>query len=103
EGVQLELEARPVDIRHLELVGRNGDRVELQVSCSKGTYIRSLAADIGKALGTGAHLAALRRTAAAGFGVEDAATLDALRAMHPEERDLRLLPVERLLASLPRV
>ncbi len=103
QGVRLELEARPVDIRRLDLIRRDGERVELRVSCSKGTYVRSLAADIGKALGTGAHLCALRRTAVGGFRVEDAMTLGALRAMGPAEREPRLLPVDRLLAGLPRV
>jgi tRNA pseudouridine55 synthase len=103
EGVQLELEARPVEIRRLELVRQDGERCELLVSCSKGTYIRSLAVDLGNALGTGAHLSALRRTAVGGFRVEDAATPDALRAMTREERELRLLPVDRLLAGLPRI
>jgi len=76
--------------------------MEIRVRCSKGTYVRSLAQDIGAALGCGAHLAALRRTASGRFRVEDAAALEALAAMTPAQRARRLLPLADLLAGLPR-
>jgi tRNA pseudouridine55 synthase len=73
------------------------------VTCGKGTYIRSLAEDIGARLGCGAHLAGLRRLASGGFGVADAVTLPALEAEALEARRARLLPPESPLLSLPHV
>jgi tRNA pseudouridine55 synthase len=101
-GEQVERSPRRVSILGLTLVRRSGDLVELAVRCSKGTYIRVLAEDIGRALGPGAHLAALRRTAAGGFRVEEAVTLDALAGLAPEARTRRLVPLARLLGGLPR-
>jgi len=94
---------RPIRVHELLLVRFAGVELELRVRCSKGTYIRTLVEDIGRALGCGAHLAALRRTRSGGFRVEDAATLDELQRDAAQERDARLLPLERLLAGLPRV
>jgi tRNA pseudouridine55 synthase len=91
--------ARRVHIAELELIRCEPPLAELRIRCSKGTYIRSLGEDIGAALGTGAHLAALRRTASGRFRIEQAATLERLRAM-PRPRD-RLLPLGELLADLP--
>ncbi len=81
--------ARPVTVYRFDLVARHGDAsrrdgarsddVDFVVECSKGTYVRTLAHDLGQALGVGAHLAALRRTAIGPFGVDEAWTLDALR------------------------
>lgn len=79
-GVVLELEPRPVEIYTLDLVSAGGDTLVLDVHCSKGTYIRSLAHDLGARLGTGGHLAALRRTASGQFTLAQSATLDSLRA-----------------------
>ena len=101
-GEEVERAPRPVVISELELLKRAADEVDLRIRCSKGTYIRSLAQDIGAALGTGAHLSALRRTASGGFRIEEAATLEALEAMTPEQRRRRLLPLADLLAGLPR-
>ncbi len=94
---------RRVRIDALELLHFAADRLELRIRCSKGTYIRTLVEDIGRALGCGAHVGALRRTASGAFGIEDAATLDQLQADSAAARDARLLPVERLLGGLPRV
>jgi tRNA pseudouridine55 synthase len=85
------------------MLGLQGDALDLRVLCSKGTYIRTLVEDIGAALGCGAHLAGLRRIAASGFRVEEAATLDAIQAADEAGRDRFLLPVERLLGDLPRL
>jgi tRNA pseudouridine55 synthase len=103
EGREVPRAPRRVHIYELESLGLDGDRLHLRVRCSKGTYVRTLVEDIGKGLGCGAHLAGLRRTAAGGFRVEDACTLDALEGMDPASRDRRLLPIESLLGSLPRV
>lgn len=103
EGGEVPRAARRVHVRELELLAFTGDALELRVLCSKGTYVRTLAEDIGRALGCGAHLAALRRIAASGFRVEEATTLEQLQSESAEARDRRLLPLEALLAGLPRV
>jgi tRNA pseudouridine55 synthase len=110
QGVEVEREARVVHIRHLELQAfRGGQRPEVDVylECSKGTYVRSLAEDLGKALGCGAHVSALRRTRAGPFGLEDSVTLEALEALkaneHLAEMDALLLPADAALGGLPLV
>lgn len=100
-GIEIERQPRPVTIHALELLWFEGERLALSVTCSKGTYIRSLAHDLGEALGCGAHLAALRRTAVGRFGLDAAHTLEGLEAMQEAERDARLLPVDALLQGLP--
>jgi tRNA pseudouridine55 synthase len=101
-GQEVERAARRVRITALELVKLAGERLELRVVCSKGTYIRVLAEQIGEALGSGAHLGALRRTASGRFRIEQAVTLETLDQMTIEARKqhLRSLPV--LLEGLPR-
>jgi len=101
-GEEIERKPRRVTIHELLQVGGRGDRPELRVRCTKGTYVRTLAQDIGAALGCGAHLAALRRTGSGRFRLEDAATLEALEAMTPALRRRRLLPLSELLVGLPR-
>jgi tRNA pseudouridine55 synthase len=101
-GEEVERKPRRVTIERLEHTGGSTERPELRVRCSKGTYIRALAQDIGEALGCGAHLAALRRTASGHFRIDDAASLDALAGMAPAARLRRLLPLADLLVGLPR-
>jgi tRNA pseudouridine55 synthase len=106
QGVQVEREARPVTIYSLELVGYDEDSREgtLRVSCSKGTYIRTLCADLGKALGSCGIMTSLRRTRACGFSLEDAVSLEEARRMAEEGTLLnRVLPVESLFDHLPKV
>jgi tRNA pseudouridine55 synthase len=95
--------ARRVAIRRLELEKFEGDTVSLFVECSKGTYIRALAEDIGADLGCGAHLAALERTAVGPFALGQSIELEALEAISPAKRRDRLLPLEALLQSWPRL
>jgi tRNA pseudouridine55 synthase len=102
-GIEVERSARRVHIQRIDVVDWQGEALVLDVRCSKGTYIRSLAEDIGEALGCGAHLAALRRTASGALRVDDALTLDALADLVEAERDARLLPADCLLASWPQV
>jgi tRNA pseudouridine55 synthase len=78
EGIVVERAARPVTIELIELIECQLPLLTLDIMCSKGTYIRSLARDLGEALGCGAHLEALRRTAVGAFVIEDAVTLGAL-------------------------
>ena len=101
-GETVSRERRRVEIHALEAVKHAGPLLELRVRCSKGTYVRTLAEDIGEALGTGAHLAALRRTACGPFRVDAAATLEALAALPAGERGNRLLSLAHLLEGLPR-
>ncbi len=103
QGRTVERSPRRVEIFQLELLRFEAPDFELRVRCSKGTYVRTLAEDIGAALGTGAHLAALRRTASGRFRVEQASSLESLAAMTSGQREERLLPLGALLADLPRV
>src|SRR5258705_91341 len=101
-GVDVPRAPRAVVISAISLLAMAGDELDLAVTCSKGTYIRVLAEDIGRALGCGACLSALRRTAAGGFSLESGTyTLARLEAMSAEQRDAALLPPDALLASLP--
>lgn len=101
KGIEVEREARPVTIYAIELHSFEGDSLSLRVKCSKGTYIRVLAADLGEALGCGAHLSALRRTGVGDLDLADGITLAALEAMAEEQRPAGLQPVDALLQSLP--
>jgi tRNA pseudouridine55 synthase len=103
EGREVPRAPRRVHVYALEPIRLEGERLDLRVRCSKGTYVRTLAEDIGRALGCGAHLAALRRVGAAGFRIEDVVTLDALQGMEPGARDRLLRPLACLLDGLPRV
>jgi tRNA pseudouridine55 synthase len=103
KGEQVDRQPRRVRILELEFVALRTPLLELRVRCSKGTYVRTLAEDIGAALGTGAHLGGLRRTGSGRFRIEDAIALPALEAMTPAARQGRLLPVDSLLSQLPRV
>lgn len=102
-GVEVERTPRAVRIERLALVDFAGDRLVLDVECSKGTYVRVLAADIGAALGCGAHLTALRRTRVGPLLVEQAVTPAALEAMTPAARRACLAPVDSLLGTLPKL
>ncbi|HKW38786.1 MAG TPA: tRNA pseudouridine(55) synthase TruB [Burkholderiales bacterium] len=94
---------RRVAIRRLELESFEGSAASVYVECSKGTYIRTLAEDIGAELGSGAHLSALRRLAAGPFSVDQAVTLEGFEALPPARRRERLLPPQSLLDSWPRL
>ena len=102
-GIDIPRVAREVEIHRLTLIEWNTPDAVFDVSCGKGTYMRVLAEDLGVALGCGAHLSALRRTATGGFAVTDAVTLSDLEAMEEAARDACLLPVASLVAHLPAV
>lgn len=101
QGVTVERQARAVTIHELLLLEFSGERCRLQVTCSKGTYIRTLAEDVGEVLGCGAHLTALRRTAVGPLQVADALTLEQLNGLSEAQRLACLLPPDALLQSLP--
>ena len=95
---------RRIFIRSLTLLGHEGDELKLSVSCSKGTYIRVLAEDIGRRLGCGGCLSALRREGVGSFQLSPGAvTLEQLGQMAPAERIALLLPEDALVSSLPRL
>ncbi len=101
QGIEVERAARAVTIHALEVLDFAGDVLRIRVRCSKGTYIRVLAADIGQALGCGAHLTALRRTVVADLDLMHAVTLAEIEALDEVDRMKRLAPVDALLQSLP--
>jgi len=107
EGIEVERAARDVVIYKLEVAAAPAQpgqsAIRLTATVSKGTYIRTLGEDIGEALGCGAHLTALRRTATGDFDVSQCVTLEALEAMSEEERLAQLLPAEALVAGHSRV
>ncbi|MPM14053.1 tRNA pseudouridine synthase B [bioreactor metagenome] len=98
KGIEVERPSRPVTIYELELCSFEGNEFEISVVCSKGTYIRSLIADIGHALGCGACMSALRRTRSTGFSLEDTHTLEEVENLGA---DKLLIPPERILEHLP--
>jgi len=102
-GIEIDRPPRRVTIHRLEMLEWSPPRVVIEVQCSAGTYIRTLAQDIGAALGCGAHLTALTRLASGGFSLADACTPSELDALPPMERPARLLPVDSLVAHLPAV
>jgi tRNA pseudouridine55 synthase len=100
-GIEVAREPRRVTLHAINVVSFEGATLVLDVVCSKGTYIRTLAEDIGAALGCGAHLAALRRTGSGALSLDGAVTLAALETMTSAERDAYLLPPDVLLAAWP--
>ncbi len=102
-GITVEREPRRITVHSLTVTPLSETDHALDVVCSKGTYIRTLCADIGKKLGTGGVMAALCRTEAAGFALSAAHTLAELEAMSEEERSAAILPVEGLFESAPAV
>ena len=104
QGVVIEREARDITVYSLSCKATDkDDEVILDVECSGGTYIRTLCADIGAALGCGGVMAALERREACGIDISECCTLDELENMDENERDGRLLPVERLFSDLCEV
>lgn len=102
-GITLEREARNVVIHELTLLGYEAPFLRLSVTCSKGTYIRVLGEDIGRALGCGAHLNALRRTQVGRFQLADAINLDDIHQLSPEKRIGLLGPVDALLSDFEAI
>lgn len=103
KGIEIERAPRAVTLHQIAILNFDGDILSIRVTCSKGTYIRVLAEDIGEQLGCGAHLTGLRRTQVGAFTLSDAITLDALEALSEAERDSKLLPPDRLVESLSEI
>lgn len=107
QGIEVKREPREVTIHSLSLIRLAGDELEIDVCCSKGTYIRTLAEDIGEALGCGAHIAALRRTSVGALDDQRVYTLDELTTLAEQQGmaglDAILLPTEAALPDWPEV
>lgn len=103
QGIEVVREPRAVTIHAIDLLDFCGDSISLRVACSKGTYIRVLAADIGQALGCGAHLTALRRTVVGDLDLANAVTLAELEALDEAGRKAHLQAVDALVHTLPVV
>lgn len=101
EGIEVERAARPLTIYKLSLTPLSNQHLQLTVTCSKGTYVRVLAEDIAKALGTVGHLTALRRTQTGDFEIADAITLADFAALDIAARFDKLLAVDACIHSLP--
>lgn len=105
-GVEVERAPRPVTIHSLRLLGQGADSLELDLRCSKGTYVRTLVEDLGEALGCGAHVAQLRRVGVGPYDGSHMVTLDELRRRAEQglgALDEVLLPVDTAVADWPRV
>ncbi len=102
-GIELERTARRINLYALRLVAQRAAGLVVEVHCSKGTYVRTLAEDIGEALGCGAHLSGLRRTRAGPFRLEDAYPIERFEAgaADPASYDSMLLPIDRALGAFP--
>ncbi|MCG8429510.1 MAG: tRNA pseudouridine(55) synthase TruB [Chromatiales bacterium] len=106
DGVEVEREPRPVTIHELKILKFDLPEIELDVRCSKGTYVRTLAEDIGEALGCGAHVSALRRTGVGPYASGELVTMDQLEEMADADyadMDKLLLPVDSALQDWPAV
>ncbi|BAL24563.1 tRNA pseudouridine synthase B [Azoarcus sp. KH32C] len=102
-GIEVEIEPRRITIHALELLDWNGSAFRIRVACSKGTYIRTLGMDLGRALGCSAHLSALRRTRIGQFNVADAVSIGTLETVEPGGRDGYLASVDALVRHLDEV
>ena len=103
EGIEIERAPRPIRIHRIDLVDFAADVLTISLHCSKGTYVRVLAEDIGRALGCGGALGSLVRTAVGAFRLDDAITLEALSAQPEGRLEGVLKPVDSLVIGLPRV
>jgi len=99
EGVEIERKARRVTIHQIDILAWHDDQLTIDVRCSKGTYVRTLAEAIGEHIGCGAHLIGLRRTGSGTLDVQQAVTLERLTDMSETERDAMLAPVDALVSD----
>ncbi len=103
QGIEVERKPREVEIYEISIEDFSEDRLRLEIHCSKGTYIRSLAHDLGQILGCGAHVVGLRRLQAGSFTIDQAVTMETLQETPAEEHAGLLLPADQALLDLPEV
>ena len=106
KGIEVERQPRTIHVYELACSRLEGDELDIAMRCSKGTYVRTLAEDIGRELGCGAHLSALRRTKVGPFTLDRAVTMDALETLAEEgfaALDREILPIEQALADWPEI
>jgi tRNA pseudouridine55 synthase len=103
DGVDIARQPRSITIKNIIVDSFDTDIATITVTCSKGTYIRTLAEDIGAALGCGAHLIGLRRIETAGYLLPQAVTIEQLEAMSSEARTALLMPVDSAIESFPKI
>lgn len=103
-GIQVERREREVEIFSLEIIGIDGPLVDFRVSCSRGTYVRTLSREVGDALGVGAHLCRLRRTSSGPFSLDNSVTLAEFdRLVEGGEIDKRIITLREALGSMPEI
>jgi tRNA pseudouridine55 synthase len=100
EGIEIERKSRQIKIYDIKLIKMEESVITIEVLCSKGTYVRTLAEDIGQALGCGAHLKGLERTQTGNFQLSDALSIEALEGMTMASREKELMPIDALLDEL---
>lgn len=106
QGIEVERQPRTIHIYELSQSRLDGDELDIAMRCSKGTYVRTLAEDIGRELGCGAHLSALRRTKVGPFTLDRAVTMETLETLAEEgfaALDQHILPIEQALADWPEI
>jgi tRNA pseudouridine55 synthase len=100
KGIEVEREPRFIRVKAFELTRFALPQLDFRLQCTKGTYVRTIAHDLGQKLGCGAHLSALRRTATEKFNVSQALTLDQIEALSAAEIEKRLIPIYEAAPSI---
>ena len=103
EGIEIERKSRQIKIFDIKLINIEESIITIEVLCSKGTYIRTLAEDIGQTMGCGAHLKGLERTQTGNFQLSEALSIEALEAMPMASREKALMPIDVLLEELSSI
>ena len=103
EGIEIERKSRQIKIYDIKLIKIEGSIITIEVTCSKGTYIRTLGEDIGQTLGCGAHLKGLERTQTGNFQLSEAITIETLEGMSMVFREKALIPIDALLEGLSSI
>lgn len=103
EGIEIERKSRQIKIFDIKLINIEKSIITIEVLCSKGTYIRTLAEDIGQTMGCGAHLKGLERTQTGNFQLSEALSIEALEAMPMASREKALMPIDVLLEELSSI
>ncbi|OED34536.1 tRNA pseudouridine(55) synthase TruB [PVC group bacterium (ex Bugula neritina AB1)] len=95
KGVEVEREKRKIHIYELTLIFFDGEKIAMNIRCSKGTYVRTLCHDLGEKIGVGAHMSSLKRTRSGSFSLDEAFDLDHLQSLSLEQRSQSLIPVDK--------